>query len=256
MSDIWNPEFKRFSRVFDALRDVSRPFEVFNDWPTLSDYQAIFKHTRSAIKPVAQSEQIDVFEDQYEPRVFLRRELQTRLNNWHDFFNAMIWLRFPSTKSILNELHYYSALQREPKSNRSQLENAITLFDECGAIIISSREELLQMIRNHQWKELFVENRASFDAELKCLVFGHATYEKMLEPYVGMTTNAILVHSEELLNADISQVDQFIGNYWKQFNVQSTKDLQPFPLLGVPGWYAENNDLSFYDNDEYFRPKR
>jgi hypothetical protein len=28
------------------------------------------------------------------------------------------------------------------------------------------------------------------------------------------------------------------------------------PLLGVPGWWADNQDASFYDNSAYFRAKR
>jgi len=28
------------------------------------------------------------------------------------------------------------------------------------------------------------------------------------------------------------------------------------PVLGVPGWWAENERLDFYQNQQYFRPKQ
>ncbi len=256
MSDTWNPEFINLSPLFQTVADSAKEFTFLNEWPTLQEYQKIFRESCSRITPVAQAEKFDRFEDQYEPRVFLKGELQTRLNNWHDFFNALIWLRFPKIKSTLNELHYYSALQRDEKTNRSKLENAITLFDECGAIIISSREDLLQMIRDHEWKRLFIEHRGSFINEIKCFVFGHAMYEKALNPYIGMTVNAILICSDELLNSDFGAIDDFVAQYWKQFHIQSTKDLQPFPLLGMPGWHTDNDNELFYEDKDYFRPKR
>lgn len=34
----------------------------------------------------------------YEERIVLRGEVVTRPHNWHDFFNALVWMRFPRTK--------------------------------------------------------------------------------------------------------------------------------------------------------------
>ena len=30
----------------------------------------------------------------------------------------------------------------------------------------------------------------------------------------------------------------------------------PLPLLGIPGWWPENGELSFYDDAQVFRPRR
>ena len=242
--------------MFDSLKGVAGYFDLTTGWPSLDDYGAVFKAQGLRIHPVAQAEKASSFEEQYEPRVYLKGELQTRLENWHDFFNALVWLRFPQTKAILNELHYFSSLQRDDKTNRSKLENAITLFDECGAIVISGDESLLQMIRDHQWQALFVEQRNRFDKDIKCYVFGHAMYEKALNPYLGMTTNTLLIHSPDLLTADMVDIDRYVANYWKQSLIQSAKELKPFPVLGIPGWFADNEQPSFYENTDYFRPRR
>jgi rod shape-determining protein MreB len=37
---------------------------------------------------------------------------------------------------------------------------------------------------------------------------------------------------------------------------QKPRDLQPFPLLGMPGWDPANDDEAYYDNTDYFRPGR
>ena len=256
MTDHWDADFIHRSPIFEALGPVAEAFMDSRQWPSLDDYRKAFQRAGLAVTPVSQDEKPSCFEQQYEPRIYLNGELQTRLENWHDFFNALIWLRFPETKSVLNELHYFSALQRGEKTNRSQLENAITLFDECGAMVISSRADLLEMIRQHQWKQLFIDHRDSFGSEIKCIVFGHAMYEKALNPYIGMTTNSLLIESDELLHADVKHIDHFLAEYWKKRLIESTAELKPLPILGVPGWYADNTDMGFYDNTDYFRPRR
>jgi len=90
----------------DTGRNVGKNVEkdkwavsVFRSSPIirqLSPLTQFFKHLD--ITPVAQAENATEFEDQYEPRVYLKKQLQTRTHNWHDFFNAMIWLRFSETK--------------------------------------------------------------------------------------------------------------------------------------------------------------
>jgi len=42
---------------------------------------------------------------QYETHVFETGEVQTRPDNWHDLFNALVWLAFPRTKAVLNRHH-------------------------------------------------------------------------------------------------------------------------------------------------------
>ena len=199
--------------------------------------------------------QFETFEDQYEPRIFLKGELQTRLENWHDYFNALVWLRFPQIKSILNKLHYHQSIQREAGTNRSTLENRITQFDECGAIILSDNDNYLDMIRNHQWHELFVNNSKAFGRHIRCVVFGHAIFEKALTPYIGMTCHCILVNNKELLeysNNDMCAIDQHIANHWESEIQQEPEKLAPYPVLGTPGYWPEQ-DESFYANRSYFR---
>ena len=41
----------------------------------------------------------------YECRIWERGEVETRPDNWHDFFNALVWLAFPHTKNAISAAH-------------------------------------------------------------------------------------------------------------------------------------------------------
>lgn len=248
--------------------------QAVTDWPTLPDYQAllnyfagdIYSHNQQPIRFVSQDRVASTFASQYEARIFLTGEVQTRLQSWHDFFQVCIWSLFPATKVALNALHYHAARSRlhdePPQTNRSPLENALTLFDECGAIILTDDPALLDLIEQFSWQELFWQRRQHCQRHLRCMLFGHALYEKSLQPYIGMTANSLLLLvSEDFLKLDdlslICQLDQHLHRHFASA-AHSFKptDLHPFPLLGMPGWHQENNRQAFYQNRDYFRNGR
>ena len=276
--DTWNPRFVLQHPAYWPIESFAGQFvRSHTHWPDLSDYQRFLEQLRGTmysannkpLKFVAQGGKPRRFEDGYEPRIFLRGEIQTRLHNWHDFFQVMAWRMFPKTKVLLNKLHYQTMLGRHEQSpgqtRRSARENMLTQFDECGAVVLASDDALLAMIRDFQWKSLFWQHRDSLRRRLKCIVFGHAIYEKLLQPYVGMTAHSILInvpqHLLELSSETIiNETDKLLAKVFarpddERGNVASPQDLSPFPLLGLPGW-ADNATEAFYDNTRYFRPGR
>jgi len=52
-----------------------------------------------ALKIVPQDGRAHQFADHYAPRIYMTGEVQTRTNNWHDFFQFLTWLIFPRTKA-------------------------------------------------------------------------------------------------------------------------------------------------------------
>lgn len=189
--------------------------------------------------------------ESYEARIFLRGEVETRHNNWHDFFNAVVWHRFSSIKRVINKLHFHLQMQRYPQKMRSPAENMLTIFDECGAIIVSRNRGLLELLRARNWHELFWQRREELRAELSILIFGHAIYEKALTPYIGLCAHALLCHGDVVDIED--NVARFLG---EKGNDLRTKDLSPVPILGFPGFWPGNEDESFYFNTKYFMPAR
>ncbi|MBT7427724.1 MAG: DUF3025 domain-containing protein, partial [Betaproteobacteria bacterium] len=77
-----------------------------------------------------------------------------------------------------------------------------------------------------------------------------------------MTGKALILNDTELnlkRKSDISvlDVDLVLSQVIPQkHNFLSGRSLSPLPILGIPGWWAGNEDPSFYENKSYFRKKR
>jgi hypothetical protein len=204
------------------------------------------------------------FEDQYEPRCYLKGEVPTRANNWHDLLNALVWLTFPKTKSVLNARHYHALIEERGsgKTRRGAVRDVNTLFDESGVIVVYADAELGGLLRDFQWKELFWQRREQVRAAMGFYLFGHGLYEKALQPYVGMTGQGLLIAVEPEffswpLARQLAHLDTLLANYLvTPEHCRNTRDLSPVPLLGVPGWAADNDSKAYYDNIAYFRPGR
>lgn len=271
----WDAKFSSFSPIFAPLKLWAEKFSGFKDsWPALTDYQNILDELPEPIKTlsgetlkiVEQDGKPGHFHQHYAPRIYLTGEIQTRTENWHDFFQFLTWFMFPKTKAVINSIHVPSAQARIDNNvdlgRRSPIENMLSLFDEGGAVILCSDDSLLTLIRDFKWRELFWKRRDELSDKLQLVTFGHALYEKGLSPYVGMTANCILLHvDEEVLQQTNQQQLTYIDTALKELFTQGEpykkpKDLSPFPLLGLPGWDIGNELASYYDNERYFRPGR
>jgi len=254
--DHWSTDVFLSSPIIRQLKNSTKYFQNYKVWPTIQQYQNIFSEYSLDVKPVAQAQEINSFEELYESRVFLKKELQTRTENWHDFFNAQVWMNFPETKRILNKLHYSESINRPKGSNRSTLENRITQFDECGAILISTDKEILNLIKQHKWTTLFINHREQLQDNFRCVVFGHAIFEKAISPYIGITCHCLLVEDQSLLAQakidDFSGIDDYLCTKWEKEIVYNPLKFDAFPLLGLPG-YWHNQNIEFYLNKKYFR---
>ena len=266
----WNRDFLACSPMFEPLRAHAGAFG--DDWPRHADLQRLLDRRnpppRNAggmpLRVVPQGRRSDTFEDGYEPRLYLRGELQVREGNWHDLFNVLVWLAFPLAKAALNQRHY-GALRGQRAAgtpNRGPVQDALTLFDEGGVIVASSDEELLACLRDWQWKELFWGHRARLVRRMSFTLFGHAIYEKALRPFIGITSRGILLKVEpEVFAAPLTEQlavldTRIAGHLADASRVTATRELAVVPVLGVPGWCAGNDMESFYDNTDYFRVAR
>ena len=270
----WRPDFDRDRPMFEPLRPLLEPFRLHREWPGLDAYQQLLDsldeplRTRhgAALSVVPQDARPDHFEQHYAPRIYLSGEIQSRTRNWHDFFQLLTWLLFPRTKATINALHFPGARARNAgggdRGRRTALENMLSLFDEGGAVLISSDDTLLQLARDFQWKTLFWERRDELASRFECITFGHALYEKGLKPYLGMTANAILIEVEDdyfaqpMARRHVDIDDRLTSIFERGERYTRPRDLSPFPILGLPGWDRENENEAYYDNIRYFRPGR
>jgi hypothetical protein len=81
---------------------------------------------------------------------------------------------------------------------RGTIRDALTHFDECGIVVLSSQPDLLDLLRGFRMEK--VVRRASCRGEKRCMrfvIFGHATYEQLLQPFRGLTAKAALYEMSE-----------------------------------------------------------
>ena len=267
--DQWDAHFLNRSLMFEPLYRAAHTLNQFEHWPTLDQlnqliathYPSIHTHNSHLLRLVAQSESIEYFEQQYEPRTYLCGELQTREQNWHDLFNALVWMTFPYTKATLNALHYHDlkTYSAHHHPTRGQLRDAITLLDESGVLVTSSDDHLTQLLKNFEWKTLFWEHRSALCKHMKFYLFGHGLYEKALSPYVGMTGKGLIFRVEPTfyqknLTNQIMDLDSKLANLLSSGSITSG-NLTPVPLLGYPDWSPDNRNAAYYENTNYFRPR-
>jgi hypothetical protein len=200
----------------------------------------------------------------YEQAVFETGAVHTRPGNWHDFFNGLVWLRFPLTKAALNARHL-AGLARERaagSSRRGALRDAATQFDEDGIVVLSAAPRLVELLRGHEWKSVFWERRAEVQRSLRFVVFGHALYDKLRQPFHGLCGKAVFLDADAALlgqtpDAQLAAIDRRLAAGWRdETRWRRPAELAPLPVLGIPGVTAENADPAYYDDRWQFRPLR
>lgn len=197
----------------------------------------------------------------YEVFIAQTGQIPTRTHNWHDLFGACSWLLYPNSKRALNQRHLAEIEQSQSKQ-RSGLRHQLTLFDECGVLLLyrQSDQWLIDLLRQHRWYEAFVTH--AMDWRKVCpLVFGHAIWEMLTRPFIGLTAKLLpIVVDDSFFTMGLQQqldfVDTQLCKQVAEFSLTDWRSqLSPLPILGIPGWYPRQDD-AFYQLTDYFRPKR
>ena len=188
----------------------------------------------------------------YEQHIFTTGCVPTR-DNLHDFFNGLIWLRFPLTKRRLNQLQAEQIALAGIAPVRGPVRDALTLFDE-NAALLQAPDAIWQALLAHDWPRLFGELRPRW-AEARLVLFGHALLEKLVAPYKSITAHVYRVPVPSDLGDDLAAWDAWLADQLTARELAS-KPFTPLPVLGVPGWWPANEDPAFHADAGVFRPKR
>ena len=183
----------------------------------------------------------------YEQFIFDTGQVPTR-ENLHDLFNGLCWLRFPETKRRLNELQGAQIATAGVQPLRGAVRDALTVFDE-NAALLSAPQALWDALLARQWQRLFIELRPLWH-EARLVLFGHALLEKLAHPRKPITAH---VYRAPAPDGSLDALDRWAAGDLSAAKLAG-KPFVPLPVLGVPGWWAKNEDFSFYDDAQVFRP--
>jgi hypothetical protein len=185
----------------------------------------------------------------YEQYIFDTGCVPTR-DNLHDFFNGLVWLHWPQAKRRMNQLQAQAIAAQGVGAVRGPLRDAITVFDENGALL-QAPEPLWQALRARDWQRLFVDLRPLW-GQARLLLVGHALMEKLVCPRKPMVAH---VYPAPIAIKGVADLDAWLAQALQAAH-WATKPFVPLPVLGVPGWWAANQEAGFYDDTQVFRPAR
>ncbi|MFZ2218921.1 MAG: DUF3025 domain-containing protein [Rhodoferax sp.] len=182
----------------------------------------------------------------YESYIFRSSCCPTR-EGLHDFFNGLVWLQFPHTKRRLNQLHVAQIAQTGIQPVRGPARDGLTVVDE-NAAFLQAPDALWEALAAKDWQRLFVDLRPLW-AQARLVLFGHALMEKLVLPRKAITAH---VYRAQVATFSIANLDA-----WMAADLSAEKlACKPFahlPVLGVPGWWAANEDPAFYADASVFR---
>ncbi len=191
----------------------------------------------------------------YEQRVALG-EVPTR-DLSHDWYNGVVWLAFPRAKRWINARHLDDANAAgqwsAPSGNgRSRFRDALTLFDESGALLLTTRREMLFALMEHDWPCVFAQRDDSWHTQNRLLVFGHGLLDALPSAHPGLCAKVLPVLVSDL-NAGAEVLEHMMLAVLKQ--VRDPANFSPLPVMGVPGWFDLSAWADFYENRQVFRAK-
>jgi Protein of unknown function (DUF3025) len=199
----------------------------------------------------------------YEQFIFNSQQCPTR-DGLHDFFNALCWEQFPRIKARLNQLQAEQIVEMGSANLRGAVRDALTVFDENGALFIAP-PELWDALIAMDWQRLFVNLRPLWQ-QARLVPFGHALLEKLVHPRKPITAHVYIAQftikniANELINTPAkiefySYLDALIAADLSAKKLAS-KPFAPLPILGVPNWWEDNGNPQFYDDEAVFRERR
>ncbi|MEN9559588.1 MAG: hypothetical protein RLZZ502_799 [Pseudomonadota bacterium] len=185
----------------------------------------------------------------YETYIHEQHKIPTRLHTAHDFFNALIWHRFPKSKALLNASHVSDTVL----NIRSRLRDGLTLLDESGVLLwapASTLETLQALHQQHRWSELCVAHRDLWHSNVEVHFFGHGALHTCAQGGHPLFTLKALwlpkksTHPDEDLHTWLSEhADAQLPTYFLPLPYLALSELSGPPTASV------------YQDKLIFRPK-
>jgi hypothetical protein len=190
----------------------------------------------------------------FETRIYAHGEIPLRPQNWHDLFNAIVWLEHFALKCAMN-----AAYQREIGAHgavpRTRAQCALTHFDEAGALVVTDWPALIAAWDAHDWYTLFWRARGDWSARARVILFGHALLEHLLLPRAEPVAKCVVVCAPAAMPS-AAVVEHLAEHILAGTVLRDPQELRPLPLAGLPGWHVGNAGETFIREAASFRPLR
>ncbi len=172
----------------------------------------------------------------YESHIAQTNSVPTR-NNLHDLLNGLMWMRHGALKRRMNQLQAAAIARDGVGQRRGPLRDALTLFDENGAVWLDADPVLVEALRQRDWLGLFVQHRERWQGQ-RFEICGHALLEQLVRaPRKGLVAHVCVGAAPWQMSAD----------QWAQ------KPFLALPVLGIPDWWPGQEDLAFFRDAQVFR---
>ncbi len=207
----------------------------------------------------------------YEHFIGTTGNIPTR-DNLHDLFNGSIWLTFPKTKAVLNYHHMLEIAKQGISERRGHVRDTITVFDENGAVLVTSDANIGKALIDFDWQASLVKPRVKWDnptqpnssAQAAVYIFGHALLEQLVHPRKPLCAHSIVIHvAQEFFTLSLAErmsyLDDKVAEHMDKLlsnDDVKPRQLAPLPILGVPHFWAENANTGFYEDSYVFRSGR
>lgn len=148
----------------------------------------------------------------YDARITCQSEVPCLSRSYHDLFNALMFKAFPRAKRALHARQYQAltgwieAGAEQLPGRRTREQDALTLFDEGGSVVICPSHMQADFARGVRLP------LAERSAVSRVVVFGHALFEHLTEGQVGLRSSARVLFVPDVPKGPrlLEVVDQFV----------------------------------------------
>jgi len=198
----------------------------------------------------------------YEQAVATFGAVPTRLSGpgaLHDLLNALAWLSFPRVKAVLHQLQATAIARDGIGAARGRLRDGVTLLDENGIFLVIQDQSDATRLRERAWRSLLWEDRARWGPQIRAVPLGHGLVERLVRPYPALTSHvrALRLPPAWFALPPVEQIRELDRVAAARLRARPPLPgaLDPLPVLGIPGWWAANEDPAFYSNERVFRTR-
>ena len=215
-SNEWNIERVLTDPWFAPIRQAAEKLQALENFPTIAEMNEafaplVFRETKKVTRRRARKNPIQMT-SLYDGVIHLEGEIPTRVNSWHDLFNALVWASFPNTKKAINQAQFEAQralvadATRTLPNSRTRIQDKLTMADEGGVLLVTHDAAAVAQAFNE--RETFAPE--NFHGEVRYVIFGHAIYEHLISSEAPVHATAWILEVDracELALATVHDID-------------------------------------------------